>query len=326
MRILLYGPDAFRSSAKLKEIISRYKGSGKKGLNILEAGNISVEDVEAELVSSSMFKERKLLVFKHVFQEKPIKDFFLSHTELLEKAEHTLVFFEEKDIPSKDGLFQFLEKNGKVQKFEILSGPPLLSWIAKEGGKYGVSISKEAGKELAALFESDLWALAQEIQKIALFKLSAKDQAALKEGEPRPEGSGREISVSRACPIRVEDVRALSPQVSFETDIFATIDAIGRKKKELALELLHEHLVKGDSPIYLLSMIHFQFRNILQVKDSSRENIHMHPFVAKKSHELASLFSMDELKAVYEKIWKTDCAVKTGAMDGETALDLLLLR
>src|SRR3989338_3282148 len=299
MNILLYGPDTFRSSAKLKEIISRYKGSGKKGLNVLEAGTISSQDVETELVSSSMFKERKLLVFKHAFQEKPIKDFFLSHTELLEKADHTLIFFEEKDISSKDGFFQFLEKNGKVQKFDILSGPHLLSWIAKEGEKYSVSISKEAGKELAALFENDLWSLAQEIQKIALFKLSAKEQEIL-----------------------VEDVKALSHHASFKTDIFATVDAIGRKKKELALELLHGHLAKGDSPIYLLSMIHFQFRNILQVKDSARENIHMHPFVAKKSKELGSLFSMDELKAVYEKIWKTDLAVKTGTMDGETALDL----
>ncbi|MDO8470952.1 MAG: DNA polymerase III subunit delta [bacterium] len=304
MLILLYGPDTLRSSVKLGEIIERYRNSGKAGISVrvLDAMECSSEEVEQELVSAPMFKERKLLIFKHAFEAKLLKEFLLSKAQLLKETDNTLVFVEEKDILAKDAFFQFIQKNGKTQKFSNLSGAPLLSWIVKEGESYGLDISKEAGGELCSLFQDNPWALSQEIRKMAAFKQS----------EPVKQ-------------VSLEDVKAIASAHSFETDIFKTIDAIAKNRKDEALELLHRHIAKGDSPLYLLSMIHFQFRNILQAKDFKGGKIPMHPFVFKKSQELASLFSMDELKAIYEKIWGTDLAVKTGVMDGEVALDALLL-
>ena len=132
--------------------------------------------------------------------------------------------------------------------------------------------------------------------------------------------------------IEVKDVELLvKPKI--ETDIFKTIDAIASKNKKQALELLHKHLEKGDSPLYLLTMINFQFRNLLIIKDLIRKGrpfytfqkaTSLHPYVVKKSYSQTQRFTIEELKKIYLKIFQVDLAVKTGKAEPETALDLLI--
>lgn len=302
MLLLLHGQDTFRSRAALQETIQSSGSSGKTRLEVtvLDVNEISLEAVAQELVALSMF--RRLLVFTHAFYEKRIRDFFLSHRKFLLETDYVIVFFEEGEIAAKDPLFQFVAKNGKTQKFSPLTGALLDRWLHKEGTAYGLDISREAITALFSCHGGDLWALSQEMRKLAAFKKSQSSKT-----------------------VSPEDVRTLSLQASSETDIFSTIDAIARQKNARALELVHKHLANGDSPLYLFSMIHFQFRNILAVKDFKREHTLMHPFVFKKSRELAALLSLEELKAIYEKIWRFDIAVKTGVMEGEVALDAFLL-
>ncbi len=304
MLFLLYGPDTFRSSVALQEIIQSFQDSRNSGMfpKTLDARELSVEEILQELFGVSMFQERKLLAIRHAFQEKPCREFLLSHKKLLRETPHTILLFEEGEVSANDTLFQFVATNGKVQKFDLLSGASLNHWIIQEGERYGLNLSKEAGRELSSSRGGDLWALSQEMRKLAAFKKSESSKQ-----------------------VTLEDVKALSSESSFETDIFATIDAIAQQNKARALELLHKHLMNGDSPLYLLSMIHFQFRNILRVKDSKGGSVAMHPFVVKKSREMAVLFTLEQLKAIYETMWNIDIAVKTGRMEGEAALDAFLL-
>ena len=97
--------------------------------------------------------------------------------------------------------------------------------------------------------------------------------------------------------------------------------------------LLKAHLEKGDNPLYLFSMINYQFRNLLVVKDLIERNrpyytisktSNLHPFVVRKSYEQAGKFSFPELKKIYRKIFQVDLAIKTGKINPETGLDLLL--
>jgi DNA polymerase-3 subunit delta len=123
-----------------------------------------------------------------------------------------------------------------------------------------------------------------------------------------------------------------------EPEIFKTIDAIAFNShwagKKQALKLLHDHLEKGDHPLYLLSMISFQFRNLLVIKDLMEKNVpyysipkmtKMHPFVVKKTYEQARKFSFQELKKIYQKIFQVDLSIKTGKIDPTTALDFLIV-
>jgi len=132
--------------------------------------------------------------------------------------------------------------------------------------------------------------------------------------------------------IEVADVRLLVKS-KIESDIFKTIDAISQKNKKQAIFLIHKHLETGDSPHYLLSMINFQFRNLLIIKDLIEKNrpyyailkiSKLHPFVVKKSYQEANKFTFPELKKIYQKIFQVDLDIKTGRVSPEAALDLFL--
>lgn len=80
-------------------------------------------------------------------------------------------------------------------------------------------------------------------------------------------------------------------------------------------------------------MINFQFRNLLIVKDLIQKYrspyipskvTNLHPYVIKKSCSLAQKFTIQELKKIYQKIFQVDLDIKTGRVEPEVALDLLI--
>ena len=272
----------------MNEIVEHYKKTSKSRLNLIY-GN-TFEELEQELKLTSMFFGKKLIVLKNAFQNSEFKEKFKGLSKELSKSEHIILFFEEGNVvPKLPGI--------KSQKFEFLQGLELKKWIKGEFDGYNAKPSQQAVEKLIAFVGADSWRLANEIKKLVSFKKSSR--------------------------VETEDVELLvRPKI--EVDIFKTIDAISAKNKKQALSLLRKHLQKGDSPLYLLTMINYQFRNLLLVKSSKIAHLKLHPYVIRKSLEQARKFSFEELKKIYHKIFEADLNIKTGKIEPETALDLLI--
>jgi len=308
MLIFLYGQDNFRSQKKLQELIEGYKTSHKKGLSLsyFSGENFNFKDLLNETEINSIFKEKKLLVLKNVFSNKKFKDDFLEHGEKIAKSDAIVLFHEGEEIDKRDRLLKFLKEHAKSQEFELLNGEKLVSWVDKKIKNYGAAIEPGALKKLIAYVGNDLWRMENEVIKLINYVKNKK--------------------------IQEEDVDLLvRPKI--ENDIFETINSLAEKKKDKALFLLHRHLSKGDSPLYLLSMINFQFRNLLVIRDlidkkapyyEIPKRSGLHPFVVKKTYPAAQKFSLSQLKKIYQNIFQIDLSVKTGKIDPEMALDLLV--
>ena len=314
MIIFLHGEDTYRSREKLKEIVEHYREVHKSGLNLkyFDYSNLSFENLKNEFQIAPMFKEKKLIVLENVFSVKEDKSFsppeekFLDLIKNLENSEDIILVYQEGQPDSRLAPFKFLKKYSKSQEFNLLEEEKLKDWIKKEFLKFGAGISTQALDKLIYFVGNDLWQMNNEIKKLVSFKLKRR--------------------------IEAEDVELLvKPKI--EADIFKTIDAIAQKNKKQALSLIRKHLEKGDSPLYLLSMINFQFRNLLIIKDLIEKNrpyyailktTKLHPFVVKKSYQQASKFTLLELKKIYQKIFQVDLSIKTGKVEPTTALDLLL--
>ena len=317
MIIFLYGPDTYRSRQKLNEIIEHYQKIHKSGLNLkcfdfeenkasTELSRTSFEEFQDFIQTTSMFKEKKLVILKNAPPNLEIEKEILNLIKNPRYQNEIILFYEEKEIDNKRPLFQYLKKQGKSQEFKLLGGQKLRNWVKKEFEKYGANIENQALEKLIDFVGNDLWHLSNEIKKLVSFK-----------------GGER---------VEIKDVETLvKPKI--ETDIFETIDAIASKNKKQALELLHKHLEKGDSPLYLLSMINFQFRNLLEIKDLIERKksyqqilnkIKLHPYVIQKSYWQAKKFSLQELKKIYQRIFQVDLSIKTGKIEPKTALDLLI--
>lgn len=299
MNILLFGTDTYRLQQKLREIISEYAQKNASGLNLrqLDCLTLDILDVKKELTIISMFKEKKLIVFQGLLaQEELSKD--LAEQKKLLKTEHIIVFVEEGNVKKTNKLFKILKKTATLQEFQPLEGIQLRRWIQKEFENHKAKISPDAVEKLALDVGNDLWRLSNEIQKLTSYS--------------------KKIGIKE-----LELLVAQSP----EAEIFATIEAIASKNKQRASALLQRHLKKGDSPAYLLSMIIYQFRTILEVKDRAERKAGfsgIHPFVVKKTLALANRFTLPELKQIYHRLFEIDIAIKTGKADAETALNLLV--
>lgn len=307
MVIFLYGPDNFRSRQKLKEIINQYQKIHKSGLNLLflNGSELKFEDFKDIFQQSSMFSEKKLLVISHICQNNDFKEKFLKNNQEYFSSKEIILFYEEGE-PKEDKFFHLLKEKGKSQFFGLLDREKLKLWLKKELVKRQIKIETLALDKLIEFVGNDLWQLNNEIEKLASYK----------KGEI----------------IQTADVELLvKPKI--ETDIFKTIDALAQKNKSQALKLIHQHLAKGDHPLYLLTMINYQFRNLLIIKDLiERQQPYyklakltgLHPWVVNKTYEQGKKFSLGELKKIYQRIFQADLEIKTGRINPETALDLLI--
>ncbi len=262
------------------------------------------EDFENDFQIRPMLKEKKLIVLKNAFTKQNFKEKFSKNIKKIKELKDIILFYEEKEIHKNNSLFNLLKKEARFQEFKLLDGLELKDWAKKEFNS--VKIESKALELLVDYVGQDLWRMSNEINKLINYK-------------------NKEAVV-------IEDINLLvKPKI--QTDIFKTIDAIASKDKKTALFLLHKHLDKGDSPLYLFSMIVFQFRNILAVKSfiPEKQSFYglpkipgIHPYVARKSFFQAKKFKLEELKKIYRKLFKADFDIKTGKIEPITAIDLLI--
>jgi len=312
MIIFLYGPDSYRSNQKLKEIVAEYKAKHKSGLNFrqLDWASEALVEIKDAFSSFSMFDEKKLIIIKGACQalkadqEKVIE---LLTDKKIAKDDNAIVVFYEADAAEKSELAVWLKKNTKMAEFfEALSGTKLYNWVKKEAQNSGGDISPAAAEKLSAFVGSDLWQVHNELDKMISFK--------------------------RGELIAESDVDLLVKS-KYDPNIFATIDALANRNKNLAYKLIHQHLEQGENEIYILTMFVYQFRNLLQIKslidgglspDGLAKKTGLHPFVIKKSWGMLKNFSLDVLKKIYERLSKLDIAIKRGRIEPQVALDLIV--
>jgi len=309
MIYFIYGEDSYRAKRKLEEIILGYKKVHKSGLNLIyiDAGESSFKDFYGNLKINSMFAEKKLIILKNVSSNDKFQEEFLKSIENIEGLKDIVVIYEDCPADQRTKFFKALQKHAKCQEFGSLQPAMLKKWVAEEFGKSGAKINPEALDLLISFVRNDLWRMSNEIKKLANYKIGSV--------------------------IKKEDVELLV-KPNIESDIFKTIDAIALKNKKQALGLLHKHLDNGEFPLYLLSMITYQFRNLLIIKDLIEKRISyqaiakksgLHPFVVQKTYYACNQFSFEQLKKIYQKIFQIDLDIKTGKIESETALDLLLV-
>jgi DNA polymerase-3 subunit delta len=191
--------------------------------------------------------------------------------------------------------------------FPLLKESRLHQWIEKCVGEKGGSISPQAVDLLTRFVGGNLWIMANEIDKLVLFTLGRR--------------------------IEEEDIRRVVSYVQ-EANVFAMVDAILEFKAGVAEQLLEQLLQQGATPAYLLAMLSRQVRMIVRVKDlksqgKSEAEIQnklalASDFVLRKTSEQAGRYSLARLKGVYHKLLEADLAIKTGRLEPELALNILI--
>jgi len=219
----------------------------------------------------------------------------------------TILVLIDGKIASNNPLFRQLSARAKVKSFPLLRDTELRHWIQRHVTEEGGSISSPAVNSLAKLVGSNLWTMANEINKLVLFT------------------SGRRIEE--------EDIKTVVSYAQ-EANVFAMVDAILDSKAGVSEQLLQQLLQRGAAPAYLLVMLSRQVRMIVRVKElrnQRKPKIEIQnklgltsEFALRKTLDQADKYPLERLKELYHKLLEADLSIKTGKYGGELTLNILI--
>lgn len=253
------------------------------------------------------------------------EEFLLEHLQRMNS--HDRIFFLESRDLDKRGraykVFEGLVKKGRVEKkaFSVPLGFQLNAWLEARMKQRGGKISKADLDFLAMLLGRGMEQRERGGAVIAAYDLY---QAAGEIDKLITHADGGEITR--------EDV-LLMVSASSDMNIFNLIESIGRRDKNRALNILSGQLEKGFNENYILTMLAYHFRNLINIRSLLDESAgageiarrtKMHPMIVEKNIKYARSFSLHNLLLIYEKIYSADISIKTGKMEPELALDMLI--
>lgn len=224
-----------------------------------------------------------------------------------------LVFVEPRLLHDKNPVFEVLPSDDKQvykRAFRPPQGAGLNRWIQERARSKRGAIAPQAAEELIRLVGANLRQLDQEIAKLVAH-----------------------ANYERA--VTVSDVHRMVRTAQVPT-IFNLVDAIGMRQTEQAVQMLHELLEDGAAPLYLLHMIERQFRILLQVSELQAQKATTgqiqkatgvrQPFVIQKTMRQARNYHLARLQNVYIQLADVEQQIKTGKIEPELALDLLVVQ
>jgi len=313
---LLYGQDQYGIEDFLKARLKPKMGSGanaEMNITTLDGRSQSLEEIQAETHAVPFLSSRRMVVLNHPLAaakgQKQQKKFL----HLLESLPQTtaLVLMITKGLKGSHWLVQWAQAHPDLtwsKSFSPRQGQAMVRWIQDQAQEQGGEFSPQAAQLLASYLDDNPRLAAGEIEKLLTY-----------------------TDFSR--PVTPEDVQSLTPDVR-QGDVFAMVDAVGRGRGERASRMLHRLLEEND-PLMLFGMIVRQFRLIIQVREALDEDSSLghraiadrldeHPYPIKKILPQARQFTIDQVKAIYQTLSEIDQAIKTGGLNAELALDVLI--
>ena len=321
--IILYGEDDFTVRESLRQIKSEcgVADMGEASTTIFDGNKVTFGELAAACNTISFLMPKRIVVVEGLLGRFEIKakrgkgknkSPELKQWEslaTLAMPETTVLIMMDGKLSQTNSLLKKLAPVAELKECSPLDvkGKELPEWIHSRVKANGGDISPRAVGLLISLIGNDLWILANEIDKLCLYAI------------------GRKIEESDVN-LLVSDARALN--------IFHLVDAIVQRRQGAAAKMLHQHLAEGVAPAYLLFMITNEFRLLIQAKTLSSSKIPIKEIGPKigefKEWKVEKMLRQSQgyliarLERTYRRLLEADISIKTGVMEGETALDLLI--
>lgn len=305
MIIFLHGQDSYSLIQYVNQLIERYQKKYPESFNLhkfdLEEDN--PDEIKSVIKGSSFFKEVKFIILRGPFAKSEFLEKVIKESDLKTEKDSVLLLYQTGDQEKlkKSKLFTLLAKTGQVKEFK----PPTSQTVSKFASNYlsqnKIPIKKEVLNKLIKETGPDLWRLKNELDKMAFFSKKTNK---------------KEIGENE-----------LSELVRFKIDynIFSLAEAAFSDQGKAVL-LFENYLTSGGDPLHLLSIIAFQLKNMLTIRELIDKNYQygqilkktkMHPFFFKKNYEAAQKYSLNDLKKFFEKLVEFEINFKTGRAEAE---------
>lgn len=306
MNYLVIGPEEYLKRQFLEETKKAAFGDASSAgldLDSFYAGASEITTILDSLSTLPFGSKARLVVIRDVEKFSPgEKDSILKYLKA-PVSSTTLVM-----VSSSGGSNKFLSEISGLTKVIRCYRPTrqeLNLWVRKEFAACKKKISSGLAELVLENSGEDLYAIKNEIEKISTFA-----------------GLSSEVS---EC-----DIRSVLGRAGVES-AFELVDLVIEKKRDKIFLAIDDLLIR-EKPHRILSLLAWQFRNLMKIKNFPRglpvdeisRRLKLNRFFTRKAMERSKCFNREDLAEKMEIILEGDLYIKRGTMLPEHALDRVL--
>lgn len=311
MLYLLYGPDEFARSEALNALRATLPPDlAVLNTTTLDGRNLKLEILVSACESLPFLTDRRLVVvydaLKHLKAGKD-RDALRAYLEHVPPT-CDLVFVETEDVDKRNTCFTYLKKVGQVSEFQPRTGADLLHWLQARAKSLQVRLDNAAAQRLVDYVGNEGRILATELDKLASYV------------------GQKGIITTAVVDLLVQDRQ--------EQHLFTFIDDLSLRRRAAALRGVRALLADGQAAAYILFMLARQVRILLCVQELAAQRMQVEdiatqlkqkPFVIRKALTQIRNYRGTELETFHDRLIAYDQAIKTGRIQAEVALELLVM-
>ena len=316
MLYIFHGPDDFSRAEKITELRAALGDPSVAELNMttLDGQGLTLSEIRRDADAMPFLASKRLVIvsgyLSYLSNQKEKLQALIDYLGSMSPTTD-LVLAETEALPKQHPVLKAAAAiESEIVYFGELNKHNLQAWIVKRARDHGAVIEPGAADILGRLVGTDLRALDNEIEKLALY-------------------------VTDQRPINKADIDLLVPYTE-EAEQFGMSNAIGRRDARRAYDQLRKELDEGKNPMAILGSITAQIRALIEVKDMADRGMSAgeiaavkgwkSDYAAKMRLREAANFSIARLEQIFEMLLETDLAIKSGRMDHMLALDTLIAR
>ncbi len=276
-------------------------------LDIFYGKECKGDEIAAAAQTLPMFAERRVVLVKRSGELSAAALDMLAEY-VADPSPSTCLIFEGEKIDQRRKFFMEIKKNGHLVECKRPYENQLGSFIREEAAACGKKMEPAAVEMLVYLVGNNLQELAAEVEKVATYV------------------GAREI-------IKGADIREIVSDTKVDS-IFELTDALGGKDLAKALRNLNTILRDGEAPLMVLAMLTRHFRQLWKVKELCDKGVPSQeigkaagitPDFLKGIMEQARNYRRAEFKAVFERLYETDWALKTSGGKPVSLMECLVM-
>lgn len=304
---LLYGEEAYLRRQYRDRLKTAIIGDDTMNYHYHEGKDVVIGEIVDLAETMPFFAERRLIILENSGLFKSGGEELAAY--LSAQAPTVYFVFVETEADKRSKLYKAVQSKGYAAEFTIQDEATLKKWILGMMKKEGKNISGSALNYLLEKTGTDMENIRKETEKLFCYCLE-KDSIEI-------------ADIEEICTKRIS------------SHIFDMVGAIAEKKQKRALELYYELLALKEPPMRILFLIARQFNLLMQAKELQKkgfsnkvigERIGLPGFIAGKYVTQASGFTKEALREAVEACVEAEEAIKTGKMNDNMSVELLIIK
>ncbi|MEX0649603.1 MAG: hypothetical protein WD200_01215 [Candidatus Andersenbacteria bacterium] len=228
----------------------------------------------------------------------------LSHVDEMQQRSSITILWDRVSWDKRSKLFRALKPYAKV--YGALDAVMCASWLIQEAERRSINVGPQVAGLLVQYVGTDRWRLVSELERLSLMTST----------------------------VTAEHIRQYVVPKDLEVEIFPLLDALVSGNQRQAAVCLDQLWRGGQNEFYVLSMLAYQFRTVLAIRQAQAQafspemvaqKTQLHPYVVKKNWQVAQRISAVTCLQALSRIMATDFAIKRGTVESRTGATMLTL-